>query len=45
MKRPAIFPRGHTLVEVTIALALGLIVTVGAYGDRPTASDGRVRAR
>jgi type IV pilus assembly protein PilW len=30
MKRPAIFPRGHTLVEVTIALALGLVVTVGA---------------
>jgi type IV pilus assembly protein PilW len=30
MKRRAIFPRGHTLVEVTIALALGLVVTVGA---------------
>ena len=30
MTRRAIFPRGHTLVEVTIALALGLIVTVGA---------------
>lgn len=29
MKRRAICPRGHTLVEVTIALALGLVVTVG----------------
>lgn len=30
MKRRAIFPRGHTLVEIVIALALGLVVTMGA---------------
>ena len=30
MKRRAIVPHGHTLVEVTIALALGLVVTAGA---------------